>query len=55
MQPVSQPYFPDEEWNDLHRADIGAGKVIVGLLTAVFTFGVLLYVFVLTLVGTDSW
>lgn len=47
MEPVSEPYFGDEEWGKLHQDDVFMGGWIVKLLTVIFCIGVLIYAVVL--------
>ncbi len=35
--------FAEEEWQQFQRSDLGAGKVVVALMTAIFTIGLILY------------
>ena len=35
--------FAEEEWLQFQRSDLGAGKVVVALMTAIFTTGLILY------------
>ena len=39
----SAPLFPTEEWLQFQRSDLGAGKVVVGLMASIFVVGLLLY------------
>lgn len=41
--PTSAPYFNDEQYNVFQSDDKSAGGAIVGLMTAVFTVGVVIY------------
>jgi hypothetical protein len=47
--PSSQPaLFSEQEWEELHHSDIGAGRAIVVLIGSIFTIGFFLY-------GTIAW
>jgi hypothetical protein len=35
--------FTDEQWQEFHKSDIGAGGAIVVLMTAIFSIGLILY------------
>ena len=48
----TRPYFPTEEWEQFERSDLGAGSVIVALMTSIFTAGLVLYSIVLAAVLT---
>jgi hypothetical protein len=48
----TRPYFPTEEWEQFERSDLGAGAVIVALMTSIFTAGLILYSIVLAAVLT---
>jgi hypothetical protein len=39
-----QSYFSHDEWNTLHSEDVRAGKAVVGLMVAIFSIGLLLYI-----------
>lgn len=39
--------FSDTEWNALHKDDIYAGRILVGLMFTIFALGLLLYLGVL--------
>ncbi|MGF1580338.1 MAG: hypothetical protein ACFCD0_13325 [Gemmataceae bacterium] len=41
--PMGAPYFNDEQYNVFQADDASAGGAIVGLMTAVFTVGVVIY------------
>jgi hypothetical protein len=43
----ARPYFPTEEWEQFERSDLGAGAVIVALMTSIFTAGLIIYSIVL--------
>ena len=47
-QPASAalPFVP-AEWQDFHKDDVRTGTAVVGLLTVIFIFGLLLYLAVL--------
>jgi hypothetical protein len=36
--------FTDDDWNTLHSEDVRAGKAVVGLMVAIFSIGLLLYI-----------
>lgn len=38
-----QTLFPNEEWLQLQRSDMGAGRVVVALMAAIFCVGLVLY------------
>lgn len=38
-----QRYFSDSEWAALQADDVKAGKAVVGLMLAIFTIGLFLY------------
>jgi hypothetical protein len=38
-----RPVFTDEEWEGFQKADRTGGGVVVGLMTAIFTIGLILY------------
>jgi hypothetical protein len=42
----------EEEFRQLQRSDLGAGKVVVSLMAAIFTTGLLLYATILIIVLT---
>jgi hypothetical protein len=35
--------FNDEQWQEFHKSDIGAGGAIVVLMTAIFGIGLVMY------------
>lgn len=37
------PYFPAEEWDHFHQEDIHAAKMIILLMTTIFSIGLVLY------------
>lgn len=39
--------FPDEEWEQFERSDVGAGKVVASLMAGIFTVGLILYAIIL--------
>lgn len=43
--------FPDEEWEQFERSDLGAGKVVVALMTGIFLVGLILYTVILVAVA----
>jgi hypothetical protein len=45
-------YFTAEEWEQLQRSDLGAGKVVVALLASIFTVGLLLYTTIAIIVAS---
>jgi hypothetical protein len=47
--------FPYEEWLQFQRSDLGAGKVVVGLMAAIFTIGLLLYFAIAVICWTSTW
>jgi hypothetical protein len=36
-------YFSEQEWADFQRSDRAAGGLVVALMTAIFTIGLVLY------------
>jgi hypothetical protein len=40
-------HFPPDEWEQLQADDRHAGAVVLGLMTAIFTIGLILYIVVL--------
>lgn len=40
---VPAPYFTEQQWEKLETSDVGAGRAVVGLMTAIFLIGVVLY------------
>jgi hypothetical protein len=38
--------FSEEELHEFHRSDVGAGGVIVALMTGIFVTGLVLYIIV---------
>jgi len=40
---IPAPYFSDQQWEKLETSDVGAGRAVVGLMTAIFVIGVALY------------
>ena len=43
----SQPFFPAAEWEQLQADDRHGAAVVLGLMTAIFTIGLILYLVVL--------
>jgi hypothetical protein len=43
----SQPFFPAAEWEQLQADDRHGAAVVLGLMTAIFTIGLILYLIVL--------
>jgi hypothetical protein len=42
--PSGRPsYFTEQEWADFQRSDRASGGMVVGLMAAIFTAGLLLY------------
>jgi hypothetical protein len=44
--------FSPQEWEALHKDDIMGGGMIVGLMTSIFTIGLVLYSIVAIIVAT---
>jgi hypothetical protein len=44
------PVISEEEYRQWERSDLGAGKVVVSLMAAIFTTGLLLYATILIIV-----
>jgi hypothetical protein len=44
---ASQPYFPEAEWQQLQADDRHGAAVVLGLMTSIFTIGLILYSVVL--------
>jgi hypothetical protein len=42
----------EEEYRQYQRSDLGAGKVVVSLMAAIFTVGLVLYATILIIVAT---
>jgi hypothetical protein len=42
-QPGTQEHFTDEEWDQIQAADRSAATMVLGLITAIFTIGLVLY------------
>jgi hypothetical protein len=42
--------FAEEEYEQMERSDLGAGRVVVSLMAAIFTVGLLLYSAILIIV-----
>ncbi len=49
------PAFPYEEWLQFQRSDLGAGKVVVSLMAAIFTIGLLLYFSIALICWESVW
>jgi hypothetical protein len=47
----SGSYFSAAEWETLKNEDLHAGKMVIGLMTSIFTIGVLMYIGVAVSVG----
>jgi hypothetical protein len=47
--------FPYEEWLAFQRSDLGAGKVVVGLMASIFVVGLLLYFSIALICWTSTW
>jgi hypothetical protein len=47
----SGPHFSDAEWEALQKEDLHAGKMVIGLMTSIFSIGVLMYIGVMVSVG----
>jgi hypothetical protein len=47
--------FPWEEWLQLQRTDLGAAKVVVGLMASIFIIGLLLYFSIALICWTATW
>jgi hypothetical protein len=47
--------FPYEEWLQFLRSDLGAGKVVVGLMAAIFSIGLVLYFAIAVICWGSSW
>jgi hypothetical protein len=45
-------YFTAEEWEQLERSDLGAGKVVIALLTSIFVVGLILYTTIAIIVAS---
>jgi hypothetical protein len=43
---ASQPYFPDAEWEQLQADDRHGAAVVLGLMTSIFSIGLVLYLIV---------
>ena len=41
--PGSRPFFSDEEWRWFEKEDTWAAKMIVGLMSTIFSIGFLIY------------
>jgi hypothetical protein len=52
---AAAPLFPYEEWLQFQRSDLGAGKVVVGLMAAIFVIGLLLYLAISVICWTSTW
>jgi hypothetical protein len=46
-QAASQPYFPEAEWEQLQADDRHGATVVLGLMTSIFSIGLVLYIVVL--------
>ena len=44
---ATQPYFPAAEWEQLQADDRHGAAVVLGLMTAIFSIGLVLYLIVL--------
>lgn len=44
--PTTTPPLSDEELDRLHADDLHAGRIVVGLITSVFTIGLVMYAFI---------
>jgi hypothetical protein len=47
--------FPWEEWLQFQRSDLGAGKVVVGLMASIFATGLLLYFSIAVICWESVW
>jgi hypothetical protein len=47
--------FPNEEWLQFQRSDLGAGKVVVGLMAGIFVTGLLLYFSIAAICWESFW
>jgi hypothetical protein len=45
--PGERPYFPAATWDLFAQDDAAAGKAVVGLMTTIFSIGLVLYIIVL--------
>ena len=52
---AAAPHFPYEEWLQFQRSDLGAGKVVVGLMAAIFAIGLALYFAIAAICWTSTW
>jgi hypothetical protein len=43
--------FSDEQWQEFHKSDVGAGGAIVVLMTAIFSIGLIMYTVIAIVVG----
>ena len=43
---ASQPYFPAAEWEQLQADDRHAATAVLGLMTSIFSIGLILYLIV---------
>jgi hypothetical protein len=48
----AKPYFPEAEWNHFESEDKTAARMIVGLMSGIFTIGFFLYLTIAIVVGT---
>ncbi len=47
--------FPHEEWLQFQRSDLGSGKVVVGLMAAIFATGLILYFAIAVICWESFW
>ena len=47
------PRFPTAEWEALRQEDRSAAKAVVGIMTLVFTIGLILYATIALIVAAD--
>lgn len=52
---AAAPRFAYEEWLQFQRSDLGAGKVVVGLMAAIFAIGLLLYLAISVICWDAPW
>ena len=50
--PGARPYFSAAEWEYFQKEDIAATKVIIGLMTSIFSIGLVMYLAICLLIAS---